>query len=52
MNETLQSILFFIDAFAILAIVWGIVLLKDLIFRDVCRQDKDGTGYLTKAGGR
>jgi hypothetical protein len=52
MNETLQTILGFINAFAILAIVRGIVLLKDLIFKDVCRRDKDGTDYFAKAEGK
>jgi hypothetical protein len=52
MNEALQTILCFINAFAILAIVRGIVLLKDLIFKDVCLRNKDGTGYFAKAEGK
>jgi hypothetical protein len=52
MNEILQTILYFINAFAILAIVRGIVLLKDLIFKDVCRRDNDGTDYFAKAEGK
>lgn len=48
MNETLQTILYFINAFAILAIVWGILFFKDLIFNDVCRRDKDGNWLIAR----